>query len=113
MKSHNIIPANITRHTVDALRQLYLKLASHKQSKQTFEVNTIFLKYSSVTINGKDYRSSEKRQHPLVVQLVSWNTSLLGDFPTPLQRYSSDCSEKRPVNVNYFMKVSVTTGICT
>ena len=78
-----------------------------------FEVHSIFLKYSSITINGKNYRSSGKRQQPLVVQLASWKNSLFGDPSTPLPQSTSESSKGRPVNVNYFMKVSITSGTTT
>ena len=50
----------LTSTEIDVLDQLYLRLTSDSESQQKFEVHSIILKYSSITINGKNFRSSRK-----------------------------------------------------
>ena len=90
---------------VDALKQLYLRYGNH-ESTATCVVNSIFLKYSSVTINGREFRSSGKRTKNQAITLTSWDDNLYGNPLTPLPDSNRQDSNVRPVNIHYFMKVS-------
>jgi len=101
----------LTMGEIGFLEQLYSKVTNTPSS--TCTVNSIFLKYSSLTINGKHFGSSGKRSKVPVVVLASWDESLYGSTPTPLPSSSllPPTSILRPVNVHYFMKVSF--SVCT
>lgn len=103
----------LTSGEVDILEQLHSKLTADHESQSTVVANSIFLKYSSVTINGREFRSSGKQTKTQVVQLTSWDKNLYGELPTPLPHSTFLASNVRPVNVHYFMKVSFTIGMST
>ena len=101
----------LTTSEICVLEKLYFKLSSSHSS--TCIVNSIFLKYSSVTINGKYFRSAGKQSNVPVVILASWDENLYGSTPTPQPRSSllPPTSILRPVNVHYFTNVSFCAAI--
>ena len=89
------------------LKQLYIKL--HPQYSDV-TVNNIYTKYSSITLKGKTYGSSGKRDqtHPYVA-FASWDLSQLYGLPPstlPDAALHPDSNE-RPVNVHYYVTATV------
>ena len=91
---------------LEVLIKLYSKLhPDHSDVK----VNSVYKRYSSVTLRGKDYRSSGKcATKPYVVQ-ASWNLDCYGPPPTRLPDEMSNVnSNERPVNVHHYVTVTYT-----
>ena len=95
----------LTSDELDVLQQLFCKL--HGPAASVI-VNSIFFKYLTVTINGREFRASGKRTKVPSVVLASWDTQLYGMPPTPLPYATSVALNMRPVDVHYFMKVFFT-----
>lgn len=95
---------------VDALKQLYSKVAN---TDEPIFVNSVFQKFESITINGKEYSSSGKQRTIRGVVQASWDTVLYGNPPTTLPSNSLVPSSLRPVNIHYFMKVFFTVNDST
>lgn len=73
-------------------------------------INTIYFKYSSIMISGKEYSSSIKqRKGPCIVQAL-WKEELYGNMPTALPESYIPGSNKRPVKVHYYTKVFYSVG---
>ena len=96
----------LTSNEVVIFKRLLAKLTPNDES--TIVVNSIFLKYSSITIKGRHIRSSGKQLKTPVVVMASWDDNLYG-VPLHLQPNSTllaTNSCQRPVNIHYFLKVS-------
>ncbi len=115
LTNHNVfrLPPKSSRsvlspHEIEILKKHYMCLyPDHNESMVV--VNSAFLKYSSVTVNGKDYYSSGKRVNSPAVALTSWDSDLYGDPPTPLPNcLHIPVADQRPINIHYFMKVFFT-----
>ena len=91
---------------LELLTSLYSKLhPDHNDVK----INKIHKKYSSITLNGRVYRSSGKSTTKPYVVLTSWNESYYGPPPTTLPEVTSKtCCNVRPVNIHHYMTISCT-----
>lgn len=92
--------------SLDVLRSLYCKI--NPDYTGDVIVNSVFLKYSSLTLNSKIYSSSGKRtQVPYIVH-VQWNEDLYGSPPTtlPISNQLISHHNDRPCNVHYYLKAS-------
>ena len=70
-------------------------------------LNSIYTKYSSLTIKGRTYGSSGKRTHHPYVVLASWDkSSLFGAPPTRLPDHGNPSANERPVNIHYYLKAT-------
>ena len=74
----------LTSNELRVLKQLYSKLSNDQQS--VVIVISIFLKYSSIIINGRQFRSGKQVKMP-VVALTSWDKDLFVYLPTPSRLY--------------------------
>ena len=99
----------LTTDEVNVIEQLYTKLTVDQES--LFVVNSVYLKYSSITINGRQFGSSGKRTTTSVVAQASWDEKLYGNPATPLPDSLAANNTLRPVNICHFMKVSVTVNM--
>ena len=98
---HKFFRSVLPSDEINILEKLISKLREEK-----VEVNSIFLKYSSLVINSYKYSSSGKRITNHAVVLASWDSELYGNPPTPPPSSGlHQPSNKRPVNVQYYMKV--------
>ena len=81
-------------------------------STTTCTVNSIFLKYSSLSIGEKYFRSSGDQSKVSAVVLATWDEKLYGSPSTELPTLSllPPPSILRPVNIMYFMKVYFSIG---
>lgn len=106
------IRAVLSLDQIKLLEDLYSRY--HGIDTSGITVNSIFLKYSSISLKGKEFRSSGKRTSSAVVAIASWNSDLFGDPPTelPTDLIPSNTLQ-RPVNIHYYMKVNVNTSIAT
>ena len=96
--------------TVGLLKLLLGKVSLHHVVDNDINVNTIFLKYSSITISGKEYSSSIKqRKGPCIMQAL-WKEELYGTMPTVLPESYLPGSNIRPVKVHYYAKVFYSVG---
>lgn len=95
----------LTASELNAVEQLYIKLKDNLSSSLT--LSSIFYKYSSVTLNGRNYKSSGMRSKVPFVALTSWDEILYGSPPNPLPSCSllPATAILRLVNVHYYMKV--------
>ena len=107
-----IVPSTYKKCVLDAaelelLTSLYSKLHS---GHNNVNINKIYKKYSSMTLNGRvHYRSSGKSTAKPYVILASWNESYYGSPPTTLPEVTSQaCYNERPVNVHHYMTISCT-----
>ena len=92
---------------IDILRKHYTLLHPDHEGDSNVVVNSIFLKYLTVTVNGKDYQSTGKRTNTAVVAMSSWNNTLYGNPSTSL------LGSTRPINIHYFIKVLYTVNDIT
>jgi hypothetical protein len=81
-----LLPIKCTRGVLscneqDVLQQLYSKLVN---AQSPVLVNSIYKRFQSVTLNGREYRSSGKQASTPVVVQASWNEGLYGSPPTTL-----------------------------
>ena len=88
----------LTTTEIDVLKQLVIKITNNPSVSCT--VNSIFLKYSSFSIDGKYFRSCNKSKLPAVV-LATWDENLYASPPTQLPSSSllPPTSIVRPVNI--------------
>lgn len=96
----------LSPHEAEILKKHFVILHP-EYDESTVIVSSVFLKYLSLTFNGKAYASSGKRTNTPAVSLTSWDRVLYGEPPTPLPS-SIHVTELRPINIHYFMKVSYT-----
>ena len=96
---------------LEVLMKLYTKL--HPEYSN-ITISNVYKKYSSVTLNGKVYRSSGLRNHarnsckPYIV-FVSWDQSYYGLPPTILPDAAAHLnSNERPVDVHHYVTVTCT-----
>ena len=84
--------------------QTFCSKILRKGTIETICVNSIHLKYSTISINDKQYNSSDKSSSDFVA-LAKFDTSLYGSS-------SSICTlVERPVKIHYYAKVSFTTNL--
>lgn len=102
--------ALLSPEEVKQFEEMYSKYRNDDSLEIT--VNTIiFLKYSSITLKGREFRSSGKQTNNTAVAMASWDSDLFGDPPTelPTDLVPSNTFQ-RPVNVHYYMKVNVSVN---
>ena len=69
-------------------------------------VNSVFLKYSSVTLKGKVFSSSYKKvKGPCIIQ-AHWNEEYYGPPTTQLPEAFRPTSNTKPAKVHFYCKVS-------
>ena len=68
-------------------------------SQASVTVNSLFLKYTSINLNGKNFFTSGRRRVP-AVDFLKLDDKLYG--------HSSSESATRPVNIHYFIRASLT-----
>ena len=91
---------------LEVLKNLYSKLYPEYYD---INVHSVYMKYSSISLNGKDYRSSGKCTSNPYVVLASWNQSYYGPPPTSLPEEAFHLnSNERPVNVHHYVTVTCT-----
>lgn len=106
------LPSKSTRGVFDSVELIYLKQLYSKIFPDTNEndvaVNSIYTRYSCLTIKGKMYRSSGKRTQKPYVVLASWDKeALFGAPPTQLPDSDRPMANERPVNIHYYLKTTV------
>ena len=94
----------------DYLKQLYSKVVN---TQSPVYVNSIYQKYQSITLNGREYRSSGNQASKPVVVQATWNEGLYGNPPTTLPSNTLVPSSHRPVNIHYFMQTFYTINNST
>ena len=106
-----VLPSKYKRCVFDTdhfevLGNLYAKL---HPDYSCVSINRVYKKYSSITLKGRDYRSSGKNTIKPYVVLASWKPSYYGPPPTTLPEEAShlNCNE-RPVNVHYYVEATCT-----
>ena len=107
--SRNVVLFAVYPHAVlgaseiEALGQLYRKLTCTNPS-----ASSIFVKYSSITVKDRVFRSSGQRSQIPVVILAVWDENLYGSSPSPLQTSSllPTLTILRPVSVHFYTKLS-------
>lgn len=90
-----------SRCTLSSDEQRYILQLFHKLNPQllheSVEVNSVFLKYLSMNLNGKRFVSSGRKKNPSVA-ILRWDENL----------YDHASSESiRPANIHYFLRVSL------
>lgn len=106
------LPSKYTRGVFDSVELLYVKQLYCKvfpdANENNIQVNSIYTRYSSLTMKGKMYQSSGKRiQKPYVV-LASWDKdALFGAPPTQLPDSESAKANERPINIHYYLKATL------
>ena len=106
------LPSSCSRGTLDDqdiefVLSLYRNLNSGSSSDIT--INSVFVKYTSLSLKGKSYnccsRSVSGRTH--YIALAEWDKAVLGDPPTPLTDVIHPDSRFSPVQIHHFIKLSV------
>ena len=78
-------------------------------------VNSVYKKYSAVTLRGKVYSSSGKRIRTPYIVLADWKESLYGVPPTAVPDNGLETAPNlRPVNAHYYLEASfLVDGVCS
>lgn len=110
MPTKLVLPNNYTRNALDADTMAIVKDLIKKINQVPdvghIHVNTIYLQYSSVTLEGKIFSSSiGQHRSPCIVQ-VQWNEDYYGNPPTELPEPSEPRSNIRPVRLHNYLKVN-------
>ena len=72
-----------------------------------FVVNSIFVKYISLSVRGKSYSCSQSgRRASQFVAMAEWDVTLYGPSPTEIPESAHPDSKFRPVKVHYYLKMS-------
>lgn len=103
------LPKRYSRCTFSSDEQTYIHelfcKANPQISQASVTVNSLFLKYTSINLNGKKFFSSGRRKFPAVA-LLKWDDKLYG--------HSSPELATRPANIHYFIRASLTmSNQCT
>lgn len=101
----------LTNEEISNLLKLYSKY--HNLYNSNITVNSIYFKYKSITLNEKEFTSTGKRKMNPAISIAQWDTSLFGNPPTKLPTLLFPHTNKRPVNIHYFMKVNFTINDIT
>ena len=96
----------LTDKHVSYLSTIYAKL--HPQSMIS-SPNSIYKKYLSINLHGKQFLASAKTS-TLFVALAHWDETIFGPFPTPLYNQLERNSSFRPVKIHHFGSVSFSVG---
>ena len=100
----------------DILCCLIMKIHTQLLPDSEITVNSIYFKYSSITLNHKVYGSSGKTSTPTVA-LAKWDENLYGPPLSSVPVSFSNDPNTRPINIHYFAKILYTTSsvdeICT
>ena len=92
---------------ISLVQNLLKKINSLTESDQ-INVNSVFLKYSSLTHKGKTFSSSFRQlKGPCIVQ-AHWNEDFYGSSPTSLPEPLQPTSNVRPVRVRFYCKIHYT-----
>ena len=90
------------------LVQNLLKKINSLTESDEINVNSVFLKYSSLTHKGKTFSSSFRQlKGPCIVQ-AHWNEDFYGSPPTSLPEPLQPTSNVRPVRVRFYCKIHYT-----
>lgn len=91
------------------IKEIIQKLYS---GETNISINSVFLKYDSLTIDGLSYKCASKRNGNLVelIAICDWKFSLFGPFLTTMIDSDHPNSNMRPAKVKYFMKISFSLG---
>jgi hypothetical protein len=95
--------AVLSPEQISGLKCLLSKSNSLYESA-TIDVNSIFMKYSTITLEGKIFSSAGKKKQP-VVAMALWDVEIYGLPPTSLPNPEERNANIRPVNVHYYAKV--------
>lgn len=103
--------AVLSQNELKFLEEIYFKYSKVGDGSNVI-VNSIYLKYSSISIRGREFNSSGKRTRAAAVSLASWDNDLFGDPPThmPNTVYNVLSANVRPVNIHHYMKVNFTVN---
>lgn len=88
----------------DAISALGIFIPKIISSSAIIDVNSIFMKYSSITLKGKTFSSAGKKTKP-VVAMAMWDESIYGKPPTTLPGAGERNANTRPVNVHYYANI--------
>ena len=90
---------------VGTLQVLLSKLhPSVDLSELTVTVNSVFEKYSSITLHGKSFTSTGNSKQPHSLVQARWVEDLYGKPPTSLPDPHDPACNLRPVKVHYYLK---------
>ena len=103
-----MLPTKFSRSVFDLddvcqLKRLYCILNG---CISTTLVCTVFKRYSSVTIGTYVYHSTGKQSSKPCIAMATWDTRVLGAFPTTLPDSDDPNASTQPVNIHYFLKVN-------
>ena len=88
------------------LLSLFRKLNQDESNNVIF--NSVFLKYTSLSLRGKSYSCSRSsRTGSPYVALAEWDEHIFGSPPTPLIDATHPDSKFRPVKIRHYIKASV------
>lgn len=105
------LPSKFTRSVFDSdslniLKKVYCS-NYHHVSIDSVTVNSIFKKYSSIILRGKEYSSSGKRKGTPYLVMADWKESSYGEPPTTLPDHLLETTSNfRPVDVHYYVEAS-------
>ena len=89
--------------SINTLKQLYCKIKTTEPNHVV--PNSIIIKYSSVTLKGKVFSTSKKKDDPYVA-FAQWSENLFGAPPTQLPDSYLPTTNIRPVDVKYYFKAT-------
>jgi hypothetical protein len=105
------LPSKSTRGIFDSdclqiLKEIYCKL--HPLiSNNSVTVNSVFKKFSSITLRGKTFSSSRKRKSTPYIIMAKWKEDLYGKTPTTFPNYTLEtASNVRPVDAHFYVEAS-------
>jgi len=105
-----ILPNKYTRNALDldtmTLIQNLIKKINQVPDINQIYVNSVYLQYSSVTIEGKVFSSSIGQHRKACIVQAKWNVDYYGNPPTDLPEPSEPRSNIRPVRVRSYLKVN-------
>lgn len=80
-------------------------------SGQITDINLTFMKFTSITLKGKVFKSAGKKVAP-VVAMALWDEDIYGRPPTPLPDPHERNANIRPVNIHYYAKITYSANGC-
>ena len=113
--SHNaiVVPSVSTKGVLDSddaacLLQLY---QSFKPAVGPVTINSVYVWYTSVTLQGHKFGSSKSRLASgtqTFIAIAEWDDALFSSQPTPISDPSHPDARFRPVKVSHYIRVSFT-----
>lgn len=93
---------------MDHLKTIFHKL--HPEVTAEITPNSVFTKYSAITLSGKTIGCSSSSKKTPSIALSEWDSNLYGTPPSEVVEPAHPSSKFRPVKIHFFAKASFSVG---